>query len=196
MIARDLREAIDLPGPGPELRCTEANRDEAKKLTQLDPRLTRMELDRRFTEGQICHIWWVDERIVHLRWFTDRRAFLPFLGLTFRPQDGDYLLYEVFTRADRRVRGIHSLVAGASLRRARDLGYRRMVALCAWWNTPALKVGWKTGFRSVGTITAWQLGPNRLFTNSGEVSVRGTEMSVKGAVKGARHISSVERICP
>jgi len=98
VIARDLREAIDLPGPGPELRCTEANRDEAKKLTQLDPRLTRMELDRRFTEGQICRIWWVDERIVHLRWFTDRRAFLPFLGLTFRPQDGDYLLYEVFTR--------------------------------------------------------------------------------------------------
>ena len=59
-----------------------------------------------------------------------------------------------------------------------EAGYQRMIALCAWWNAPALRVGEKNGFKVVGTVTRWQAGPATAFRSGGAVRVQQKKLRV------------------
>lgn len=185
VIARDLTDVSDLPVASAEFVCRGLESSSPAELASFDPRLSVAEIERRVQEGQTCEIWRHEGTIVHFRWLIAAPASLPFLGLDFRPRDGDCLLYEVFTLTDNRVRGVHSQVARHSLRRASLAGNRRMLALCAWWNVPALRVGEKSGFERTGAVTRWQMGPVATFTATGEVEVSGSALSVPGS-RGSR----------
>lgn len=154
------------------------------ELASFDRRLDVTEIQRRVAEGQTCEIWRRDDEIVHFRWYSDVRTALPFLGVEFKPIDGDYLLFEVYTLAANRVRGVHSSVATRSLMRSKEDGHQRTVAICGWWNTPALRVGEKYGFERLGTVTRWQLGPWVRFTSTGQVKVKGKVLSVPRSRSG------------
>jgi len=180
VIVRGLTHVSDPPAGSAAYSCHGLESTSPAELAAFDRRLSIAEIERRTAAGQTCEIWWLDAQIVHFRWFSAVRTSLPYLGLDFKPQDEDLLLFEVFTVADKRVRGVHSNVALQSLKRASDRGFKRMVALCAWWNAPALRVGEKNGFEVVGTVTRWQLGPFAAFTVSGGVEVRKGMMSVPG----------------
>jgi len=178
VIIRNLTDVSDLPVAYSAYTCHGLESSSPAELVSFDRRLSEAEIDGRIAAGQICEIWRLDSRIVHFRWLSTVRVSLPFLGLDFEPLAGDLLLFEVFTLADKRVRGIHTNVARHSLRRASDGGFQRMVALCAWWNAPALRVAEKNGFKIAGAVTRWQLGPVATFSTSRSVQVQGKTLSV------------------
>ena len=191
VIVRDLTDVSDLPVASPAFTCHGLDSTSPVELVAFDRRLSVAEIERRLEEGQTCEIWRRDDRIVHFRWLTPARTSLRFLGLDFEPAEGDCLLFEVFTLAHERVRGVHGNVASHSLRRASSQGFRRMVALCAWWNTPALRVGEKFGFECAGAVTRWQLGPGIVFTVRGGVELREKRLSVSGSRPDRRGSSRV-----
>lgn len=178
VIGRVLGDVGDLETVSTEYTCHSLDSTSPAELASVDRRLDVAEIERRVAEGQTCEIWRRDGRIVHFRWFSGVQTALPFLGLEFDPLEGDHLLFEVYTVADKRVRGVHSDAATRSLMRSRDDGHRRMIAMCGWWNTPALRVGEKNGFVRLGTVTRWQLGPWVGFTATGKVAVRAGVVSV------------------
>jgi len=178
VIVRDLRDVSDLAMVSSDYSCHGLESSSPAELASFDRRLSEAEIERRKAAGQICEIWRSGDRIVHFRWYSRVRTSLPFLGLDFEPQDRDLLLFEVFTLASERVRGVHSNVARHSLKRASDSGFLRLVALCAWWNAPALRVGEKYGFEIAGTVTRWQLGPAATFSTSRSVEVQEGRLSV------------------
>lgn len=178
VIVRNLTDVSDLSEASSAYSCQGLESTSPAELANFDRRLSEAEIERRVEEGQIFQVWRLGDRLVHFRWLSTVRTTLPYLGLDFEPQDGDLLLFEVFTLADNRVRGVHSNVAPHSLRRASEGGFQRMVALCAWWNTPALRVGEKNGFEIAGTVTRWQLGPVATFSTSRSVEVQERRLSV------------------
>ncbi len=183
VITKNLRDAAATDAPDLEFTRHDFSSVEPSELVAIDRRLTLAEIDRRLGESQFCEIWKSDGKIIHFRWLAPARTALPFLGLEFEPASGDCLLFEVYTASGERVRGIHSRVARETLRRLGLAGYRRMVALCAWWNGPALRVGEKNEFRRVGSVTRWQLGAKGTFKAEGQAQLRGRVLSISGALE-------------
>ena len=178
LVARDLGDVSDLLAGGNGLVCQGLESTSTEELMALDRRLTRQEIERRRRDGQICEVWRLDGSIVHFRWLADRRTHLDYLGLDFAPQPGDILVDEVFTPVAARGRGIHREVASLSTRRASAAGYRRQIALCAWWNTPALRVTRRWGYLPVGTVTRWHISPRPRFSVTGAANLQSRVLSL------------------
>jgi hypothetical protein len=159
-----------------ELRPTEIGRVQA-----INPELSRAEIRSRLEAGQRCLLFWHRDVPVYYRWDTSQPCYLPYLGLTARPIEGDLVTVEAFTHPSFRNRGIHSLATGLILRQARDRGLRRSVTMVAWWNSPALRVALEKAERSViGSVGWWGIGPLRHHYASGTVC-----LAKQGLVIGA-----------
>ncbi len=124
-----------------------------------NPRLSEIEMRRRWREGQECIGGWVDGSLAHYRWDTARTASLPYLRGVFEPLDGDTFVFDAFTHRAFRGQGIHALSTARALDRSRARGFRRSITLVAWWNVAALRVlREKAGRETAGTVVYWRLG--------------------------------------
>jgi hypothetical protein len=135
-----------------------------------DLRPARTEARRRLDEGQECWAAWIAGELAHWRWEATRPAFLPYLGLTLRPERGDLCVVDVYTTPRFRGRGLHTAGTFLALERARARGLTRLVGLVAWWNGPARHVmEGKTGRTVVGSVGYWTVGagPRRYFARGG-----------------------------
>lgn len=147
-------------------------------LIGINPLLERREVRRRAESGMLCYACRVDGEIVHYRWYATGAVWLPFLGLRWVPEKGDYTALDVFTVPGMRNRGLHKRFSVEGLDRARAAGLRRAVAFVAWWNGPSLAVLDRMGFRTAGSATLWRLAPFTLHTATGRVRIRERELRV------------------
>jgi len=166
--------------PRPSLdgfRLTAIGEGDVARLAAMNPAVGVAELRRRLAEGLTGTIVWEGQEPVHVRWDAVVDHFLPYLGLTFRLRAGDHHRLGAFTRTDRRDRGLHKRLVAWTLHASRERGHRRSIALVASWNEPARRSVLRTGWRQVGTIGFWRLGPLRRYVVSGAARL-GSDRSV------------------
>jgi GNAT superfamily N-acetyltransferase len=124
----------------------------------------RAEVRRRLDEGQECWAAWFGGELAHWRWEAVQPAFLPYLGRSLRPQDGDLCIVDVYTAPRFRGRGLHTAGTLLALERARARHLTRLVGLVAWWNAPARHVmEVKTARAVVGSVGYWTVGVRRRY---------------------------------
>jgi hypothetical protein len=166
----------DLTLPLPEvptdqrLRWSTLTTDDIPEVRLLNPAVPVDEICGRLRAGQTGQLCRLDDTLAYYRWDATSPVELPYLGLTFRPQPGDYFTVDVFTQPSYRGRGIHSIGSLAALHRARELGCQRSLSVAAWWNTPSLRVHTlKAGRVEIGRVGFWSCGVGRLHFASGAV---------------------------
>ena len=154
-----------------EIEWRQIHDGEHASILEMNPGLDPDLVTARFREGHTLYACLMNGRIVHSRWYASKRSWLPFLRLTWEPEEGDYTVFGAFTRPDERNRGVNVAVVRQGLERARRLGYRRVVSFIAEWNAPSLKATTRGGLRPVGPVTLWTLGFVQWHTTSGKARV-------------------------
>lgn len=164
--------------PDPASRWDRLQGPALDELFEINPLLEREEVRLREESGMLCFACRIGGEIVHYRWYATDALWLPFLGLRWIPEVGDYTTLDVFTTPKMRNRGFHKRFSIEGLSRARARGFRRSVSFVAWWNGPSLAVLDSLGFRSVGSATLWRLAPVSVHTATGAVRIRDLELRV------------------
>ena len=166
----DLRAPQPECAPPPGVRVTVLAPMGIGALGALDARMTPLEIERRWSEGQECLLGWINDRLAHYRWQSMRPAYVTYLDRILRPLDGDLLVLDVYTRPDLRGHGVAGLVTSVGLNRGRSAGCTRAVWLIAWWNTPAHRLADDQGWCTFAGSAGWQgVGPLEVFFTTGRV---------------------------
>ena len=170
VIVRDLSHPLpEVPTHKP-MHITTLTKNEISQVITIDPSMSEAEVRRMWGEGQECLLSWIGGSLANYRWDTTRPTFLPYLGKTFCPLEGDCFAGSIFTHPAFRGRGIHTVSNIMALYRAKDRGFSRIITVAAWWNTPSLRVNQlKTGGMVVGTVGYWNAGLWRRYFASGDV---------------------------
>lgn len=100
----------------------------------------------RLTDGTRCYLVAEGDKLLHATWVTTTASWVREVARYFRPPDGHAYVYESFTRADARGRGIYPFALhGISRELAADRIERVWVAVEAH-NAPSLRAIDKAGF--------------------------------------------------
>jgi hypothetical protein len=145
-------------------------------LEAINPSVDRDESRRRDDAGHPCWVTLSGGRPVHYRWSATTALYLPFLRLTWHPEPGDYLIFDVFSAPGARGHGLTFDSFLAELFRWREHGLKRSLCLIAWWNQPALRPSFQLGFTATGAVTLWHFGVRRFHTVEGRARWRGDEL--------------------
>ncbi len=164
------RDYPPVPALG-SLRLTAAGESDLARMAALNPAVDERELRRRLAEGLSGTLVWEGDELVHVRWAALVDHYLPYLGLTFRLRPGDQHRMSSFTRPDRRDRGLHKALVAWGVHDSRARGVLRSIGLIATWNEPPRRSVLRAGWRPVGAIGFWRLGPFRRYVASGAVQL-------------------------
>ena len=91
--------------------------------------------------------------------------------LTWQPQPGDCLIFDVFTHAEARGRHLFAALSERGAFAVRSLGFDRCVAFIAWWNESALRRAARFEYTVTGSVTLWSFGRWRTHTASGSAQL-------------------------
>ena len=117
------------------------------------------EASERFARGERCFGIWLDGTLVSTRWLATGTARLGYLGREVPLAPGDVHIYETYTEAGHRGRGI-SGIAGAIVPAVLAAeGARRIIGVLEPENTMGIRANEKAGYRIVGKIGYVRLGP-------------------------------------
>jgi GNAT superfamily N-acetyltransferase len=170
--ARELSDEGTIVASPPAVRWGALEPADTSLLIALEPMLTEATLQRRMGEGQRCWVAWLEGQPVHWRWEAEGDVYLPYLGRTLRPHDGDLWIVEAYTHPAHRGRGLYTASTALALQQARKRGFTRLLGMVAPWNRPARHVMHdKTGRTVIGTIGYWQVGPWRRYFARGAVTL-------------------------
>jgi hypothetical protein len=100
----------------------------------------------RLSPQVTCWLVEEQERIVHATWMTSDGAWTRELQRCLRPPPGDAYVYESFTRADARGRGIYPFALRAISSRVRQQGVARLWVGIENHNVASLRAVTKAGF--------------------------------------------------
>lgn len=167
VLERDVSTHLPADSDTPPLAWEQLSGEGLAEILDANPEADPKEILERQAEGQICYAWRDEGRMIHYRWYATGPSRLPFLELTWFPEDGDYTALGAFTHPGHRGRGVHNALVQQGLARARALGLRRVVSFVAEWNSPSIRVAVRAGLRQSGTVTLWTLGWIRWHSCSG-----------------------------
>ncbi len=169
VLTKDLRPPLPQPHLHHTIRWTLLSPNDIPQILALNPTLAETEIRRRLLENQECHLGWAGKDLVHYRWEACKPTYLPYLGKTIRPYDGDIIITEAFTSRAFRKRGFYTASTHLALHRAKEMGFRRIVGLAACWNAPALHVMQKAGRAITGSVGYWTIPGRRFYFATGSV---------------------------
>jgi hypothetical protein len=115
----------------------------------------------RLEKGHVCFAAWHDGRIVSAAWLATGRVWIDYLARDMHLAADEAYLYESFTTRGFRGHNIPALRGSYEARYFRDAGYRRLVAVIAPENGPALRHAEKAGWNVFGMMGYVKLGPWR-----------------------------------
>ncbi len=173
VLTRDLHPPLPQLPPGEPLHWTDLRAADIPHVLGLNPAMSEAEIRRRWEEGQECVLGWREGTLVYHQWYGRRPVYLRYLGRTLRLLKADYVMLDTFTHPALRGHGIAFVSTLRGFRRARDLGFARLVTIIAYWNTPGLRLAQNAGFTSVGTVGYWNIGLRRYFFATGKVCLEG-----------------------
>ena len=103
-------------------------------------------LAARLADDVMCFLVEDGERILHASWVTTSGAWTREIQTLLRPPQGDAYVYESFTRADARGRGIYPFALAGMVTYLADAGIRRVWVGVEAGNTPSRRAIAKAGF--------------------------------------------------
>ena len=168
----------NVPGPiGLSFRLL-AHQDHPR-LLEINPSLSRAEIEHRLSEGEVCLVGWLgDEPVYYHWWITDRSPFLSYIRLRLLLEPGVILSGDVVTRQAFRGQGIGRAGKVEAWRWARERGYRREIGFAAVWNEPSLRLSRRIGRRPVARVGWWQLGTWRRYVVRGAARIEGGALTI------------------
>jgi GNAT superfamily N-acetyltransferase len=174
------RDVSISPGtePSDSGRWTCLTETDISRLRDVNPALRVAEIRRRIREGQKCLLYWHGEVVVHYTWRASTRTYLPYLGKSICPQEGDVFVVESFTHPAFRRRGIHAQSIRHTIREAQKSGMRRRLSMVPWWNVPSSRALHHNGCEVVGMVGRWSIGVWHQFFATGDVWLDGPCVSV------------------
>jgi GNAT superfamily N-acetyltransferase len=185
VFVRDLdRPLPDVPPPH-GVRWTRMTPADVPRVRALDPSVSAGEIQGRLAEGQACRLGWLDDELVHFRWYTRGDTYLPYLGATVRLGRGDLLCVVSFTHHAFRNRGVSSASMSEVFGEARRSGCTRALSLVAWWNTPSIVLHERLGATVAGRVARSMLRSAGAHTADGLVVVDEDGLRVRPAASGA-----------
>ncbi len=105
----------------------------------------------RLDPGTRCYLVVDDGKVLHASWVTTTAAWVREIRRYFRPPQGDAYVYESFTRADARGRGVYPFALRAICRELAADGVTTLWVAVEAHNEPSLravaKAGFEEGFR-------------------------------------------------
>lgn len=108
---------------------------------------------QRLSESTACFLVASDHRLVHASWVTLASAWTRELRHYFSPPQGDAYVYESFTRADARGRGVYPFALMNISAWLATRGVARLWVAVEEDNIPSLKAVGKAGFTEAYTIS-------------------------------------------
>lgn len=113
----------------------------------------------RLGRGHRCFAVWQDGRIVDVAWLATRRVTIAYLRLDLTLAREEVLLYNSFTLAAYRGRGLAKARDAHVLRHYQREGFHRMIAFVAVENKAGLRSMQATGYRPIGMVRCLRFGP-------------------------------------
>lgn len=141
-----------------------------------DPALLRA----RFAAGARCFVARREGRIVHAGWAAARGGWIDYLGCELPLDPGDVLQFDSFTAPAERGQGFARTRITVMARMMRAEGHQRLLALVWPENTAGFRPLTALGYRPVGRIAVFRLGPWRQVRARG---VRRTGASATGSTQ-------------
>jgi SAM-dependent methyltransferase len=157
--AADLRDPPPSPGLDESMSIGPASSTEAEALMmdRSGEEISR-EIGRRFARGDRClAIRAADGTILHTRWLTANPTHIPEIDRYVVPQIGQLYMFDGYTRAEARRRGVDSAMRLFIFRLARDEGMRQVLSYVHSENPAGLKAAQKLQ-SDVGKVSYVTLG--------------------------------------
>jgi RimJ/RimL family protein N-acetyltransferase len=149
------------PAPNPlGLELGWVGEDRLDELAQLRPDAVETARERLST-GDRCSATWLDGRLASARWVSTGEARIEYLGMTLPLADGEFYLYDTYTRPDLRGRGIAPDGQRLLFPRLAAEGYTSAACACLPENRPAWRSILKGGFEPAGKLGFVGVGPWR-----------------------------------
>ena len=101
---------------------------------------------KRLTEGTRCYLVLEADTVLHATWVTTTASWVREIGRYFRPPRGDAYVYESFTRADARGRGVYPFALRGICHNLAADGIERVWVAVEADNAPSLRAVSKAGF--------------------------------------------------
>jgi RimJ/RimL family protein N-acetyltransferase len=99
-----------------------------------------------------CFLVVSGDRFVHATWMTTAAAWTREVRAYFRPPPKEAYIYESFTRADARGRGIYSFALAGIASRLAEIAIERVWVAVEAHNAPSLRAVGKAGFEEAARV--------------------------------------------
>ena len=151
------------PGPPVEWELSKLSISELPAYHAYHPGANLDELRGRLERGGCCFVMRHDGRIIHTCWIVKGTERIEYLDCEVRIGPDLGYAYEAFTVPEFRGRGV---AAARTRLMETDLvaaGYRGIVATVHLDNPAALRFNFRAGYRVIGTVGFFRLGPWRRY---------------------------------
>ena len=159
LLGRPLSEPVPPVAPRVPVRVELLPAAATDEYLAFRPDARRDRILRRWEAGNLCFVARHEGRIVACGWGTAAAAWTDYLHCAIELAPGDAYLYDGYTRPEWRGRGIFQALCAEELRALQRAGHRRAIRATAVHNTVAMHVHARSGFRLIGSIVRYRLGP-------------------------------------
>jgi hypothetical protein len=148
----NVRAAAEVDRPGEGLTFRRAGVDDAEKYARDIGTDSAKSFLARLAPDVRCYVVEGEGRFLHSSWVTTTGAWTREIRAYLTPPDGDAYVYESFTRADARGRGIYPFALAGILTALSADGVQHVWVGVEANNTPSRKAIAKAGFAEAFTI--------------------------------------------
>ncbi len=163
LLERSLGDPIDESGPTVPLDIGTMTTAEVAEYAALRPETARATIGGLVDAGCLCFMARHDGRAVGCCWLTIDHPYSAFLDWQLPLSAGDAYLFDAYTLPTYRGRGVAPAICAQQLRYCQDAGLRRAVRATSPENVAALRAHVKSGFRPVGVVGRFKIGPWRRY---------------------------------
>lgn len=148
----NVRPAEPLKRPGDGLTFRQAAPEDGVRYARDIGTDTEKSFEARLAPDVMCFVVESDDRFLHSSWVTTTGAWTREIRAFLTPPSGDAYIYESFTRADARGRGIYPFALAGILTAMAGHGMSQVWVGVESDNVPSLKAIAKAGFREAFTL--------------------------------------------
>ena len=146
------------PGDGSPLTLRQAGSEHASIYQRDIGTDSAATFSRRLAQGTRCYLVLEEDKALHASWVTTTASWVREMGRYFRPPAGHAYVYESFTRADARGRGVYPFALRGICRELATDRIDWLWVAVEEGNAPSLKAVSKAGFE-----TAFEVAYGRRF---------------------------------
>jgi GNAT superfamily N-acetyltransferase len=176
----DLEEEMPEPRPVPGLTWSLAERGDVARIHGLDPLLSIQDMRIWLSKGYRCIMLSRDDQLVFYWWLSLRPLYHKHLGLYLTFDSQSAIGAGVYTHPAWRRRGLLWQATVFTRQYLKSEGFRRLIGKRMWWNNPPRRFAEKVGYRRLGNIWRYRLGPLGYYRASGSITIHDNKVAELG----------------